>query len=58
MYAEVVTTITSRVEITDDGFGEIQHDVNIDSGDLPEEAARALALGGARTLSAALEGAG
>lgn len=55
MYAQMTTTITSRVEITDDGFGDIQHDVNIESGDLPEQAARALALGGARTLVAALE---
>jgi hypothetical protein len=55
MYAKMVTTITSTVEITDEGFGDIQHDVNIDSGDLPETAARALALGGARTLVAALE---
>jgi len=55
MYAEVVTTITSKVEIIEDGFGEILHDVDIDSGILPENMARALALGGARTLVAALE---
>jgi len=55
MYAEVVTTITSKVEIIEGGFGEILHDVNIDSGVLPQDAARALALGGARTLVAALE---
>lgn len=55
MYAEVVTTITSKVEIIEGGFGEIEHDVNIDPGVLPENVAGALALGGARTLVKALE---
>ena len=54
MYAEVTTTITSRVEIVDDGFGDIKHSVNIDPGDLPQAAALALVEGAAKTLLASL----
>ena len=55
MYAEVTTTITSRVEILDGGFGDIEHSVSIDPGDLPQEAALALVEGGAKTLVASFE---
>ena len=54
MYAEVTTTITSRVEIVDDGFGNVEHSVNIDPGDLPQAAAVALVEGAAKTLLASL----
>lgn len=55
MFAEIRTTITSRVEITDEGFGDVTHDVHIDPGDLPQNAALALAQGGARTFLAAFD---
>lgn len=52
MYAEMKTTITTRVEITDDGIGGIEHSVSIDPGELPETAAIALVEGAAKTLLA------
>jgi hypothetical protein len=55
MFAEIRTTITSRVEVTDEGLGEVTHDVHIDPGDLPQNAALALAKGGARTFLAAFD---
>ena len=54
MYAEVKTTITSRVEIVGDGFGDVEHSVNIDPGDLPQAAALALVEGAAKTLLTSL----
>lgn len=55
MYAEITTTIKSRVEITDVGFGDVEHDVTIYPGDLPSAAAIALVEGGARSLVAQIE---
>lgn len=58
MIAEIKTTITSRVEIIDGGFGDIEHSVAIDVGDigaaLPQTAILALAEGGAKTFLASL----
>lgn len=54
MYAEIKTTITSRVEIVDGGFGDVEHSVEIDTGTigagLPQNAIFALVQGGARSL--------
>jgi hypothetical protein len=55
MYAEIKTTITSRVEITDNGLGDVEHSVSIDPGELSEAAALALVEGAAKTLLAQFE---
>lgn len=51
MFIEVVTTITSRIPITDGSLGAPVHSVEITSeSDLPEVAALATALGAARSV--------
>jgi hypothetical protein len=49
VFVEVVTTITSRVPLTDDGLGTPDHSVEIQGGELAsvsEELAMALVVGG------------
>ena len=50
MFIEVITTITSKVEFTDDDLKVVEHVTDIMPGGLPEPVAYAIALGGCRAL--------
>lgn len=56
VFVEVKTTITSRVQITDDGIGDVKHSVDVDAAEsgLPKSAVIALIGGGARSLLSSL----
>lgn len=57
MFVEVITTITSRIEIGDEGFEKIRHAVDVEGGDfgaaLGERATMMIVESG---LATALEG--
>lgn len=59
MYIEIITTITSRITIGDDGFEGVEHSVVVDADEgasaLPQEALVAVVEGGCKSVLMSLE---
>lgn len=55
MYIEIITTITSKVPVNNDGLGAPEHSVDIEAEDeLPADAIYAVVYGGCQSASKGL----